>query len=119
MLGLEWPYPEKGQRGCPTTWFRLGRGQHTPWGGPVPPPVAPLLVRNKEAAGRGQEAAVPPRAPLGQQGGHPMIRTFQTHLRPFSSWRLPKFLKPQALDSCWLLPEDFGTDTLLFPAVLS
>lgn len=119
VLGVERPYSEKGQRGCHITGSRLGRGQHTPGRGPVPPPLAPILVRNKEAAGRGQGPTVPPRAPLGQQGGHPMVRTFQTHLRPFSSRRSPKFLKPQALGSCWLLPEDFGTDTLLFPAVLS
>lgn len=44
MLGVEWPYPEKGQRGCHITGFRLGRGQHTPGRGPVPPPLAPILV---------------------------------------------------------------------------
>lgn len=57
-------------------------------------------------------------APLGQQGGYPMIRTFQTHLRPFCLLEITGS-KPQALDSCWLLPEEFGIDTPLFPAVLS
>lgn len=67
----------------------LAEGRQTPGRGPVPPPLAPILD------GRGQGAHGALRALLGRRGGPPVLRTFQTHLRPFSSWRSHKFSEPQ------------------------